>query len=193
MWVQTLPDSATFKTAIGAIACGNIAAQWAAPSGKTNITLQTPILPTSTSFEFWYIVLQEITDAFGNGAEIYVPAEGGTPDNPLITRQPGRNYHLRIVEVQKSMAAGTPSQFGDSNFLNVPGWSPSTQYLAGQIVVDSNNNIQQVQMAGTSNISAPQWNVQTTQDNSVVWQYVGVWHGDEMLRIVRISPKISIA
>jgi hypothetical protein len=56
-------------------------------------------------------------------------------------------------------------------------WKPDTEYAAGEVILDSRNNVQQVQTAGISGDNAPaSWNPnpgQTTGDSSVVWVNLG--------------------
>ena len=55
-------------------------------------------------------------------------------------------------------------------------WQPDFPYTAGQLILDSNGNIQLVQNAGISGDSAPTWNQnqgQTTQDSAVTWTNLG--------------------
>lgn len=52
-------------------------------------------------------------------------------------------------------------------------WAANTAFTAGQLIVDTNGNIQQVTTAGTSGGSQPTWNVTpitgTTADGGVTW------------------------
>lgn len=55
-------------------------------------------------------------------------------------------------------------------------WESDTPYTAGQLLFDTQGNIQQVQAAGISGDSAPSWSStlgQTTQDSSVTWTCLG--------------------
>jgi hypothetical protein len=55
-------------------------------------------------------------------------------------------------------------------------WQPNFLYAVGQLVFDSNQNIQVVQTGGISGDSVPSWNPnpgQTTQDSGVVWNNLG--------------------
>jgi hypothetical protein len=55
-------------------------------------------------------------------------------------------------------------------------WEPDFPYNAGQLILDSNGNIQIVQTAGISGDSAPAWNTnpqQATQDSGVTWTNLG--------------------
>jgi hypothetical protein len=201
MWVQTVPDSATFSTSTGSIACGTIRAHWLS-SGQVTLRDQNgatvTLAPTSTKFQFWYVVTQSITDAFGNPAEVYIRPQDGTNQYAPVA---GATYNLRIVEVQLSasqLPAAAALQFDDSNFLNTRSWTPTCAYQLGQIIIDTNNNIQQVTTPGTSGQAAPlKWatlpNQTTPNDGTVIWMNRGPWHGDEMLRIVRISPPILLS
>jgi hypothetical protein len=206
VWVETLPDAATFKTVTGkTIACFQIAWKWSAPTGPLNsISLDDnsgnplTLLPTSPTFQLWLVVTQTITDAFGNQADIYLPPAGGTQSAPQFQPAAGQNYKLRIVEVQTSPAQGSPTVFDDSNFLNAPLWQPNQKFNIGQIVIDSMiKHIRQVTVAGTSGAgpSEPPWKTDgtpTTEPGGPTWADQGIWHGDESLRIVRISPSIPI-
>jgi hypothetical protein len=53
-------------------------------------------------------------------------------------------------------------------------WQAGTAYAAGALVLDSNCNIQQVKVAGTSGATAPVWSTTpagTTTDGGVTWTY----------------------
>ena len=55
-------------------------------------------------------------------------------------------------------------------------WQPDFLYSAGQLILDSSNNVQIVQTGGISGDSVPRWNLtlaQTTVDSGVVWQNLG--------------------
>lgn len=55
-------------------------------------------------------------------------------------------------------------------------WASAHAYVIGDIVKDSNNNFQQVTVAGTSGGSAPAWGTTqngTTVDNTVTWKMIG--------------------
>lgn len=57
------------------------------------------------------------------------------------------------------------------NFTDTP-WAPSTTYVVGQEILDTNFQIQVVQTGGTSKISPPHWKTaagDTTIDNTVKW------------------------
>ena len=56
------------------------------------------------------------------------------------------------------------------------GWVASTAYLTGTIIVDSNGNLQEATIGGTSGSTVPAWAVvigTTTNDNTVVWTLRG--------------------
>jgi Galactose oxidase, central domain len=206
VWVETLPDSATFKNATGTrIICSEIAWKWSPLAGQlSTISLfdgsgkPLTILPTAPSFQLWYVVTETITDAFGDEADIYLPPTGGTPSAPQFQPVDGQDYKLRIVEVQASPVAWGPTVFDDSNFLNVPRWQHDQNYLVGQIVIDSAmKHIRQVIAAGRSGAGPgePPWTADGTsthETGGLTWADKGLWNGDESLRIVRISPSISI-
>jgi hypothetical protein len=53
-------------------------------------------------------------------------------------------------------------------------WTPLTPYVLNVFIIDSNNNIQKVTIAGTSGGSTPAWNTSgTTTDGGVTWTFVG--------------------
>ncbi len=137
MWIQTIPDSDTFKTASGVVRAGDIRASWKTPSPVTSPPSPVPLIfdpvleatgPSSASpsdplFELWYVVTQNITDAFGNPAEVYVPPDvpaGGNTSNPQFSLTRDYEYSVRIVEVQ--IAPNPPLFMGsfDSYVLNPP-------------------------------------------------------------------------
>ena len=56
---------------------------------------------------------------------------------------------------------------------NAEQWQPNTSYSVGNVIIDSNNNLQTVTVAGTSGLTVPNWNTVlggTTLDNSVTWE-----------------------
>ncbi len=85
------------------------------------------------------------------------------------------------------MFVGQPANcsFGGSSTgcleaLNVTGWQAGTAYAAGQIIVDSNFNIERVTTAGTSGSSTPSWSTgfqATTGDGTVSWTDEGALIG----------------
>ena len=68
-------------------------------------------------------------------------------------------------------SAHFPAAIGTTN----PSWAASHAYSVGNLVVDSNGNIQRCMTAGTSGASAPVWATtinSTTTDNTVMWTMV---------------------
>jgi hypothetical protein len=66
-----------------------------------------------------------------------------------------------------------PAAVGTAN----PNWSASTAYAVGNLIVDSNGNIQGCTTAGTSGGAHPTWATtigNTTTDNSVTWTLVAL-------------------
>jgi hypothetical protein len=128
MWVETLPDWATFQTMQGApVSMSNIKASWTAPppssppSGSPIVVTPqlapsgpVPGSPDTGHFDLWYVVTQQITDAGGQPAEVHWPPQSGTAAQPLFDLSSG-SYNLRIVEVQKSPAA--PHTISNGKFL----------------------------------------------------------------------------
>src|SRR6516165_12516232 len=63
-------------------------------------------------------------------------------------------------------AASNPSALRPSS------WAASTAYGVGQLVVDTNQNVQKVTTAGTSGTAAPTWGTAgTTSDGNVTWTF----------------------
>lgn len=68
-------------------------------------------------------------------------------------------------------SADFPAAVGTSN----PAWTNGHGYSVGDLIVDSNGNIQRCTTAGTSGGSAPSWATtisSTTNDNTAVWTLV---------------------
>jgi hypothetical protein len=64
-----------------------------------------------------------------------------------------------------------PAAIGTAN----PAWAASHAYSVGNLIVDSNNNIQRCTTAGTSGTAAPTWATAinaTTTDGTVTWTLV---------------------
>jgi hypothetical protein len=75
--------------------------------------------------------------------------------------------------------------FGNTGALNFPAaagtanaaWAASTAYTVGNLIVDSNNNIQRCTTAGISGATHPAWATtmgSTTTDNTAVWTLVAL-------------------
>ena len=58
-----------------------------------------------------------------------------------------------------------------------PVWNKATAYSAGELIVDSNGNIERVAVAGTSAATAPAWAIsaglQTVEVGGLTWQNIG--------------------
>ena len=60
--------------------------------------------------------------------------------------------------------------------LGAAKWTASTSYSVGQAILDSNQQIQAVQIGGTSGITQPTWNEgtgATTLDSAITWNNAG--------------------
>jgi hypothetical protein len=65
---------------------------------------------------------------------------------------------------------------GKVSAVTLPGWITDTSYNLRTLILDSNNNIQFVTIAGTSGTSVPVWSAvvgATTTDNTVTWKNLG--------------------
>jgi len=70
-------------------------------------------------------------------------------------------------------SAAFPAAVGTTN----PAWAAGTGYTVGNLIVDSNGNIQRCTTAGTSGGAHPTWLTtlgQITNDNSAVWTLVAM-------------------
>jgi hypothetical protein len=70
-----------------------------------------------------------------------------------------------------SAPVALPSAIGSAN----PPWTASSAEAVGNLMIDSNNNIQYCTTAGTTGSTAPPWATtlgSTTSDNGVVWTLV---------------------
>jgi hypothetical protein len=91
----------------------------------------------------------------------------------LLTTDYGANG-MTITEL--GLFAGTatlPAAVGSGN----PVWQASHAYVVGNLIVDSNGNIQRCTTAGTSGGGAPAWATtlnSTTNDNTAVWTLVAL-------------------
>jgi hypothetical protein len=91
----------------------------------------------------------------------------------LLTTDYGANG-MTITEL--GLFAGTatlPAAIGTTN----PAWAASTAKVAGNLIVDSNGNIQRCTTAGTTGASAPAWVTtlnSTTNDGTAVWTLVAL-------------------
>ena len=68
-------------------------------------------------------------------------------------------------------AIALPSYVG----TGIPAWAASTAYAVGQMVTDSNGNVQRCTTAGESGAAAPAWATvigSTTADNTAVWTMI---------------------
>jgi hypothetical protein len=66
-----------------------------------------------------------------------------------------------------------PAALGTAN----PSWGATTAYTVGNLIVDSNGNIQRCTTAGTSGASHPAWATtigNTTADSGAVWTAVAL-------------------
>lgn len=64
--------------------------------------------------------------------------------------------------------------------LTAPLWQASTLYIVGQLIQDSNGNIQRCTGAGTSGATHPVWATSsTTSDNSVTWTFYAAYRAPQ--------------
>ena len=91
----------------------------------------------------------------------------------LLTTDYGANG-MTIAEL--GLFAGTatlPAAIGTAN----PAWAAGTAKVIGNLIVDSNGNIQRCTTAGTTGASAPAWAAtlnSTTNDGTAVWTLVAM-------------------
>jgi len=91
----------------------------------------------------------------------------------LLTTDYGANG-MTIAELGLFAGASTlPAAIGTTN----PAWAASTAKVIGNLIVDSNGNIQRCTTAGTTGASAPAWAAalnSTTNDGTAVWTLVAM-------------------
>jgi len=91
----------------------------------------------------------------------------------LLTTDYGANG-MTITELGLfAGAAALPAAIGTAN----PAWAASTAKVIGNLIVDSNGNIQRCTTAGTTGGSAPAWAAtlnSTTNDGTAVWTLVAM-------------------
>jgi len=133
--------------------CGNtggppVLYQVAIQNGTLGTVSAGPVLSTSTSTP-----CSPVTDVYNPNAS------GGITE-------------WLFASVENGGAATGCSSGGCIFNLKDTAWQPSTAYVIGQEVLDSNLHIQVVSVAGTSGASAPFWNISTggsTSDHTVTW------------------------
>lgn len=92
---------------------------------------------------------------------------GPVIENWGITNSPT----IPIVPVFDQTYAG----LGSVGTLQLPHWTAGVSYLAGQTVIDSNNNLQQLTIAGTPSGVEPNWSKiigETTTDGGNTWTMI---------------------
>jgi hypothetical protein len=102
------------------------------------------------------------------------PSSGSVQFNySLLTTDYGSNG-MTIQELglfANSASVGLPAAQGTSN----PAWTASTPKVVGNLVVDSNNDVQRCTVSGTTGGAAPSWSGMlngTTTDGTVTWTLV---------------------
>jgi hypothetical protein len=108
------------------------------------------------------------------------------PDNLFVVGQLilDTNHNIQIVQTGGISGDSPPATWNPTpaqttsdggviwNNLGHSLWQPGTTFTAGQAIVDSNGNIQLVQVGGTTGTNPPTWNEganATTLDASVTW------------------------
>ena len=141
------------------------------PAWSSSLTLDGEVIWRSLGSAVWqpnaaFAIGQAILDS---NKEIQVAQVAGASG----AHQPVWNEGPGAVTVD---AAVTWTNTGTLN------WQANTQYRTiGQIVIDSNGNLQSVQTAGKSGAAAPVWNTTpggTTSDGTVTWVYVALYSTD---------------
>ena len=102
------------------------------------------------------------------------PSSGSVQFNySLLTTDYGANG-MTIQELglfANSASVGLPAAQGTSN----PAWTASTPKLVGNLVVDSNNDVQRCTVSGTTAGGPPSWSGMlngTTTDGTVTWTLI---------------------
>lgn len=115
----------------------------------------------------------------GAGPALSTSAEECSPLAEIFNTSTSTDWLFAGVPANCSFGGSTT---GCVESLNITGWLPSQSYSVGQIILDSNFNIEQVTSAGTSGAgpSPPTWSTgfqTTTSDSGVVWTNEGVLVG----------------
>lgn len=133
-----------------------------------------------------YYVGQQIVDS---NANIQMAEAYGWPANSTVTvgfQIIDSNGYVQKCTVSGTTGAAAPVWSKTSTTTDngvtwlVQGriWQASTVYAVGDLVVDTNGNLQACTTAGTSGATAPVWGTSgTTADNSVVWAYQTAYTG----------------
>jgi hypothetical protein len=137
--------------------------------------------PAEYAFEDWQTV---------DGARlVFVPWPLGVANLALPEIDPVSTWRNRlaytIFNAEKQMAAdqalpwamlGVPVALAGFKADGQLVWKPNAAFAAGQMISDSNGNLQQIQTGGTSGATQPQWKTtpgQTTTDGTAIWINAG--------------------
>ncbi|MGA8533374.1 MAG: hypothetical protein WB615_04645, partial [Candidatus Tumulicola sp.] len=126
--------------------------------------------------------LQTVTTAGTSGATppAWSMVAGATTQDGGVTwtGQIWTSLELQTLQVTASQAPYT---------ISWPGWQASATHAVGQIITDSNGNLQVAQTSGTSGAAAPAWSTTAgakTGDGTVAWSMLAA----ERAQIPLISP-----
>jgi len=101
-----------------------------------------------------------------------------TTDSAIVWSNSGPGNRSDAAPPAWNTVMGQTTHDGSITWTNVgPGaWQPNTAFLAGQLILDSNNNLQVAGQAGNTGAAAPIWPMalnQTAVDGGVTWTCAG--------------------
>jgi hypothetical protein len=135
----------------------NLPSNWTSESGDDSICFGALRWPTAPSLLGRNIVSVDGTGmnfTFGNGQPNFGMLVSGHEQIDLYDR--GMNLIASNITAQRIVTK----------------WAAATNYTMGQMILDSNGNVQIVQTGGTSGATQPTWGMGSTNDNGIVWDYV---------------------
>jgi hypothetical protein len=153
---------------LGGVTSGQSAAVIGFGSGATTPTVNDTALSTDPRY---YKVLDSVTIGPSGGV-----AAGSVQFAYSLQTTDYAANPLTIQELGLFGNTGGqtfPAATGTAN----PAWASAHAYSVGNLIVDSNGNVQRCTTAGTSGGSHPTWSTimsGTTNDNSAVWTLVAV-------------------
>lgn len=139
----------------------------------------------ANGLRFW--MLSRLTDWLPGwrARTVYLAAQAIVDSNGHIqvaAGSPGTSSQSDAVPPAWNAAIGQTTKDGTITWTNAgPGaWQANATILAGQYILDPNNNLQSAPAGGTTGAATPLWPAaigQTVLDGSVIWTCAGPWQG----------------
>ncbi len=126
-----------------------------------------------------YQLGQWVLDSSGNVQIVSVAGTSGSAPP---------NWNAQFGQPTQETAAGaaTGATIAGVKWINngLGVWQPNTTYVAGQFILDRNNNVQTIQTPGKSGASEPTWNASGfTQDGAVIW-FASSWGSADLQGVI---------